>query len=194
MEKSVFKKLYQIIEDKYPNYAPLWLKSLDQFGETWEEEISHNISCVFGGEYNKRWDEAVEGYAEFCTEALRAQAFFEKNKCYKASDYETVVKECYHSPEYMQIRYLPGQYLSHYIWPHHQKMLRHFVQNLIPKIKDDVSLFYEVGVGCGMYSQRSLYAIPKATGVGYDISSYSLEFTQRVLQAHGLGDRYKIKE
>ena len=194
MEKSVFKKLYQIIEHKYPNYATLWLKSLDEFGETWEEEISHNISGVFGCEYNERWEEAVNGYAEFCTDALRAQVFFEKNNCYKTSNYDSVVKECYHSPEYMKIRYLPGQYLSHYIWPHHQKMLRHFIQNLLPKIKGDVSLFYEVGVGCGMYSQWSLCAMPKVVGVGYDISNYALEFTLRVLQAHGLNNRYKVKK
>lgn len=194
MEKSVFKKLYQVMVKKYPTYAALWLKSLNEFGKNWEEEISHNISCVFGCEYNERWEEAVSGYAEFCTEALRAQVFFEKNNCYKASDYDAVVRECYHSPDYMKERYLPGQYLSHYIWPHHQKMLRHFIQNLIPRIKDDISLFYEVGVGCGMYSQWSLCAMPKVHGIGYDISDYSLEFTLRVVQSHGFNNRYKVKK
>jgi len=193
MSESVFRKLYQIIKEKYPNYASQWLRSLNEFGKDWEEEISINISRVFGSEYNEKWEQAVLGYAEFCTEALRAQVFFEKNNRYKASNYSEVVKECYHSSDYMKIRYLPGQYLSHYIWPHHQKMLRHFMRNLLPKIKDDVSLFYEVGVGCGMYSQKSLEKMPKAQGIGYDISDYALEFTLDVVRKHNFGKRYAIK-
>lgn len=194
MQNLVFRNLYQVMEKKYPSYAPLWLKSLNEFGTGWEDEISTNISCVFGDEYNERWEEAVGGYAEFCTEALRAQVYFERNNCYRASNYETVVKECYQSSDYMKRRYLPGQYLSHYIWPHHQRMLRRFILDLLPKINKDVSLFYEVGVGCGMYSQCSLSAMPDAHGIGYDISDYALEFTLRVIQAHGLGNRYKIKK
>lgn len=191
--ESVFRKLYQIIVKKHPNYASQWLNSLKEFGKDWEEEISVNISRVFGPGYNERWDEAVTGYAEFCTEALRAQVFFEKNGHYKASSYSEVVKECYHDADYMKVRYLPGQYLSHYIWPHHQKMLRHFIRDLIPKVKNDVSLFYEVGVGCGMYSQRSLQMMPKAYGVGYDISDYALEFTLDVVKKHNLEDRYETR-
>ena len=135
----------------------------------------------------------MEGYAEFCTEALRAQVFFEKHGHYKASNYQEVLKECYHSSDYMEKRYLPGQYLSHSIWPHHQRMLRHFTEVLLPKISGDVALFYEIGVGCGMYSQKTLQALPAVRGIGYDISDYALKFTYRVLQAHGLADRYEIR-
>ncbi|MCD4832080.1 MAG: methyltransferase [Anaerohalosphaeraceae bacterium] len=192
MTNSVFKNLYERMNKMYPVYAPLWMESLEQFGEQWEEEISLNISRVFGSEYNERWDEAISGYAEFCTEALRAQCYFEKTGAYKATSYEETVEECYHSADYMKKRYLPGQYLSHYIWPHHQKMLRRFINNLLPQIMQNVSLFYEVGVGCGMYSQWALNTIPKACGIGYDISDYALEFTLRVAKSHGYGERYKI--
>ena len=191
--ESIFIKLFRIINSKYPNYASQWLNSLKEFGKDWEEEISSNISKVFGPEYNDRWEEAVTGYAAFCTEALRAQVFFEKHGHYKASNYSDIVKECYHDADYMKVRYLPGQYLSHYIWPHHQRMLRHFISELIPKIIDRVFLFYEVGVGCGMYSQKSLQLMPKADGVGYDISDYALEFTSNVIKSHNLQERYKIK-
>lgn len=193
MDESTFMKLYRIIGKKYPNYASLWLKSQEQFGEGWEEELSTNIARVFGQEYNPKWEEAVQGYAEFCTEALRAQVFFERHRRYKASSYAEVVKSCYNSPDYMKVRYLPGQYLSHYIWPHHQKMLRHFTMCLLPKIQNEVSLFYEVGTGCGMYSQKALQAMPEVRGIGYDISDYALEFTLRVIQDQGLADRYEVR-
>ena len=193
MKPSSFKQLSEIIHRRFSTYASLWDRSLAQFGEAWEQEISENINKVFGSEPNQRWDEAVDGYAEFCTEALRAQVFFEKHGHYKATNYQEVIKECYHSSDYMEKRYLPGQYLSHSIWPHHQRMLRHFTDVLLPIIAKDVSLFYEVGVGCGLYSQKILQTLPKVRGIGYDISDYALKFTYRVVQAHGLADRYEIR-
>ena len=193
MKNSSFSQLSRVIHKNYPNYSALWDKSREQFGPDWENEISKNITCVFGGEPNERWNEAIDGYAEFCTEALRAQIFFEKTGRYQASNYQEVIKECYHSADYMERRYLPGQYLSHSIWPHHQRMLRHFTGTLLPRVASDVSFFYEVGVGCGMYSQKTLQCLQKTTGIGFDISDFALDFTMRIIQAHGLGHRYKIR-
>lgn len=193
MSTSVFQQLCELMRNKCAIYFPLWSKSREDFGEEWEREISIYISKAFGETYNPLWEEAVKGYAAFCTDALKAQAYFERHGQYKASSYADCVKLCYHSPDYMKLRYLPGQYLSHYIWPHHQRMLRHYVKELIPMINGEVSLFYEVGVGCGMYSQKTLEGIPRVRGIGIDISDYALEFTYRIIKAHGFGDRYEIR-
>jgi SAM-dependent methyltransferase len=190
---SVFAQLLKIMERDYPNYSGLWKNSRQEFGPEWEREISLNIARVFGEAANEKWPEAVAGYAEFCTEALRSQIFFEKHGRYKASNYAEVAAACYHSPDYMNRRYLPGQYLSHYIWPHHQRMLRHFCHDLLPAIKSGTGTFHEVGVGCGMYSQKTLEHLPEATGTGFDISSYALEFTRMAVEAHGYGSRYRIE-
>ena len=191
--RTTFSQLLQEMKEKYPNYAPLWVQSRDRFGSAWEQELSHHLDLVFGAQPSERWDEAVKGYAEFCTEALRAQLFYERHGRYPASNYQEVLETCYRSADYMQVRYLPGQYISHFIWPHHQRMLRHYIDELLPRISADVVLFYEVGVGCGMYSQETLRAIPGARGVGLDISDYALEFTSRVVKAHGLGERYSTR-
>lgn len=193
MSESIFNAMQRLLLERYPSYAPLWLESRSQFGEDWEAEISLYISRVFGAEYNKKWEDAVSGYAEFCTEALRAQVYFEKHNRYPMDNYADAVDSCYRNPDYMQKRYLPGQYLSHYIWPHHQKMLRHYCKELLPRITNDINSFYEVGVGCGMYSQKTLGLLPQARGVGYDISDYALEWTQRAIQLNGYGERYQIR-
>jgi 2-polyprenyl-3-methyl-5-hydroxy-6-metoxy-1,4-benzoquinol methylase len=191
MSGSSFEGLYLELATNFPNYASVWRNSRADFGDVWEKEISTNIDRVFGTSPGPAWTEAVEGYAEFCTDALRAQVFFEKHGRYKASNYEEVARECYHSSDYMERRYLPGQYLSHYVWPHHQRMLRGFLRDFLPKC-GDVRTFYEVGVGCGMYSQKLLEHLPNAKGAGIDISEYSLKFTERVVRAHGFGDRDRI--
>jgi len=193
LKESSFDKLYNYIYKKSPIFADLWLKSKNNFGDQWVKEISTNISKVFGDDINDLWDEAVKGYIAFCIDAMKAMNYFEKHGEYKAKSYEECMEACYRNPDYMKLRYLPGQYLSHYIWPHHQRMLQHFVNVVLPKIAGDISTFYEVGVGCGMYSQKTLEALCDAKGVGYDISDYALEFTYRVVDAHKLSDRYNIR-
>ena len=190
---NAFRRLRDRLVERYPNYAGLWFSSPETFGPSWEAEISSNIERVFGREGGEAWDEAVDGYAEFCTEALRAQVHFERTGRYKASSYADTLRDCYRSADYMERRYLPGQYLSHYIWPHHFRMLKRFLTRDVPRM-NGVSRFYEVGVGCGMYSQKTLEALPAARGVGIDISPYALRFTKRVVDAAGWGDRYAVDE
>jgi SAM-dependent methyltransferase len=188
---TVFEALRARLETRYPTFAPLWRTSRETFGPGWEAELSEHIARVFGREPGPAWDEAVDGYAEFCTEALRAQVFFERHGRYRARRYAEVARECYHSADYMVRRYLPGQYLCHYLWPHHYRMLSGFVSRLLPAVGPGVETFYEVGVGCGMYSVQALGHLPRAAGAGIDVSDYALAFTTRAVAAHGLGHRYR---
>ena len=189
MEKSAFQKMLSIVEERYPQFATRWRLSRESFGEEWEYDLSRNIEAVFGKQPTKAWNAAIDGYAEFSMEAMRAQVYFEKTGRYPAENYEDCVKKCYNDHDYMVVRYLPGQYLSHYIWPHHYAMNRHFRNDLLPRIPE-VKLFYEVGVGCGLYSQIVLECFQNARGVGVDISSYALNYAHSVIKAHGMGDRY----
>lgn len=191
---AVYEPFMAVLRERYPNFAALWDQSHAQFGGEWADGLATNIARVFGTEPGKNWDEAIDGYAEFCTEALRAQVFFEKHGRYQASNYEEVAQACYHSSDYMERRYLPGQYLSHFVWPHHYRMLRQYRTAVASRLGRDVRAFYEVGVGCGMYSQQSLAHLTEARGTGIDISGYALRFTSRVVAAHGLGDRYQTRE
>jgi hypothetical protein len=188
---TVFEELRARLEQRYPNLAPLWRQSRETFGARWEAELSDHIARVFGREPGTAWDEAIDGYAEFCTEALRAQVFFERHGRYRATSFAEVARDCYHSADYMVRRYLPGQYLSHYLWPHHYRMLSAFVSRMLPAVGADARAFYEVGVGCGMYSLQVLRHVPQASGTGIDISEYALDFTARAVAAHGLGARYR---
>ena len=180
------------MQERYAFLAQRWEQSRKDFGSQWEVELSENAQRVFGFEPNPRWDEAVNGYAEFAIDSMRAQFYFEKHGKYMASSYAECLAQCYHDPEYMTVHYLPGQFLSHFVWPHHHRMLNHYTRELLPKIREKVSTFYEVGVGCGMYSLKTLQALPKACGTGIDISEYSLAFTHRIIQDNGLDSRYTI--
>jgi hypothetical protein len=189
---NTFEQMKSRIRQKYPNFAALWATAERDGGPAWVRELSAHTDRVFGGNDERGIWEAVDGYAEFCTEAIRAQIFFEKHGRYQASNYAEVLRDCYHSEDYMARRYLPGQFLSHFIWPHHGRMLRGYLERFLPAA-GNIKLFYEVGVGCGMYSLKTLQERPGSVGVGFDISQYALDFTKRVIDVHGIGDRYSIE-
>jgi hypothetical protein len=194
MKSDTFIKMRDLLKIRYPFLVKQWSESLDSFGEEWKLEFSQRVASMFGADQTDRWEEAITGYAEFCVDAMRAQAYFEKNGRYRASSYQECYDACYNNSDYMERRYLPGQYLSHYVWPHHQRMLRNFRDRVLPTVRETTSLFYEVGVGCGLYSLTSLECLRAVKGVGVDISKFSLNFTNRVIQNHGYGDRYDIMQ
>lgn len=190
MPQSTYDQMLTTMRDRYPSYATIWESSREEFGQNWEDEFNTSVAALFGLN-PEAWSEAIDGYAEFCTDALRSQIYFEKKGKYKASSYADVAEAYYHNSDFMLRCYLPGMFLSHLIWPHHHRMLQYF-RALAPRLKA-VKTFSEVGTGCGMYSKEPLALIPGVEGVGYDISSHSLSFTERVVKAFGSGDRYRTE-
>lgn len=186
---SPYKSMLALVETKYPNYAEAWSRAREEFGQGWEKEFNDLTTGMFG-DSEPDWLSAIDGYAAFCTDALRSQIFFERNGHYKASSYADVAAACYHNPDFMFRAYLPGMLLSHYIWPHHHRMLRWFRSLMVDL---NVETFSEVGTGCGMYSIAALQAFPECVGTGYDISPFALEFTERAVNAFGLGARYRTR-
>ena len=190
MATSIYKEMLKTMQSRYPNYATVWEETHKEFGDTWVAEFDIAMEHLFGTQPDK-WNEALDGYAEFCTDALRSQIYFERKGEYKVSSYAEVAESCYHNEDFMMRCYLPGMFLSHYIWPHHHRMLQYF-RSLLPHFKD-AKTFSEVGTGCGMYSKEPLALLPEVRGIGYDISSHSLSFTQRAVDSFGYGKRYKTE-
>src|SRR5262249_39483332 len=140
-----------------------------------------------------RLGDALNGYAEFVFDSVRNQSFYEKHRRYEASSYAECVDAYYHNADHMIRCYLPGMYLSHLLWPQHYKMRCGFRENVLRRLEQP-KLFFEVGVCCGMYSKVLLEYFPEIRGVGFDISSYALKFTENMVRIFGPERRYAIEE
>jgi SAM-dependent methyltransferase len=194
LEKYDF--ICKLVEKTYPVLAPVWRAAGSRFGDKWLKEFIVNLEAIYGPvnvNTGSRMAEALDGYAEFVNDSLRNQAFFEKHGHYKASSYAECVDAYYHNADHMKRCYLPGMYLSHLLWPQHYNMLCSFRDGLLRRLGDP-KLFFEVGVGCGMYSKTLLDHFRHVQGVGFDISSYALEFTKNLVTMFGHGDRYSIEQ
>jgi 2-polyprenyl-3-methyl-5-hydroxy-6-metoxy-1,4-benzoquinol methylase len=189
-----WRLLCEEMQARYPVLASVWLQAIDRFGDNWVAECIFNLETIYGSVTSPLSEEVIallDGYAEFSYDALRNQVYYERTGRYRASSYEEVSRECYHNPDYMNRRYLPGMIVSHFVWPQHYHMQKGFKTLLLPRVRSS-RLFFEVGVGCGLYSKITLEALPHVKGVGFDISQFALDFTGQILEKFGLAERYSL--
>ena len=74
---TILNKIIREMEARHPRYAVLWHESKEKFGADWEAELVDLLTRVV--KTSDATKAIVDGYAEFCTDALRAQIFFEKH-------------------------------------------------------------------------------------------------------------------
>jgi len=195
-EREKWDVLCEAMQGRYPVLASVWQLAEERFGPAWLPECIRNIERLYGPvgvPMSDDLSEMLDGYAEFANDSMRSQVYYERTGRYKASSYEEVRASCYWNEEHMTRRYLPGMYVSHYIWPQHYHMLRGFIHGILPRVRAS-RLFFEVGVGCGVYSRAALEHLPHVRGVAFDISAHALRFSGQVVEASGSGDRYRLEQ
>lgn len=187
---DLFRRFAAIAQQKTPFFSDIWHRSREQFGDEWVNEFCQNLTQLFGSEGETGWEPAVRGYAEFALDTMRSQKYFERNHHYRWSRLADIRDRYYGNEKHMMESYLPGMFLSHFLWPNHFRLLRYFRNEILPAFATPPALFYEVGVGCGIYSRETLRRFPETVGKGFDISPYSVTFSRRVLEASDVAGRY----
>lgn len=172
--------------------ADLLDRALATFGRPWARAFEEALAKMFPDPQSL--EAAVRGYAAFAFTSLRLQARFEKTCEYQNKSYAEALRQVYYNEDYMQAEYLPGLFLSHYLWPHHYRQIRFFESAFLAEIAEaQAGDFVEVGVGTGLYSRLALQALPGIRGVGIDISPSSKRFAERHMDAFGLAARYEVR-
>ena len=189
---QIFKRLSALAREKTPFFADIWQRREREFGAPWISELAESVTRLFGTD-EATWENMLYGYADFSMEAVRCQNDFEKTLRYRDASSADLLSSCYEDEEFMMTTYLPGLYLSHYLWRHHYRLLS-FYRNEVLTGAGAPGNFYEIGIGTGLYSYETLRAFPAARGKGIDISKYSLGFTERLLRANGLFTRYECEQ
>lgn len=185
-------KVQELFRARHRFSAEILDKAFDTFGLPWARAFEETLQKMFPD--TESLEAAVRGYAAFAFTSLRLQARFEKTGEYENKSYADASDQVYYNDEYMNTEYLPGLFLSHYLWPHHYRQIGFFRTAFLPEIAAaDVEDFAEVGVGTGLYSRLALQALPRIRGVGVDISPSSKRFAERHMEAFGLADRYEVR-
>lgn len=166
-------------------------RSFNTFGDAWADKFEDAVGAMFDDTAAR--SAAIKGYAAFAMTSLRLQARFEKTGNYQAKTYAEAASEVYHNDAYMQSEYLPGLFLSHYLWPHHYRQIQFFESAFVDYLRiARIDQLLEVGVGTGLYSRIALQGLPLVHGRGVDISPSSQAFALRQMEVFDVADRYTI--
>ena len=178
------------LRDKAPYLAGIIQKQFKEFGRTWLADFDTELRTFFKND-STALSNAVQGYIRFALDGMLLQKRFDKTGRYEPKTYAEAASEVYQNQDYMFNLYLPGIHLSHFLWRHHYLQHIFFVERFLPlAISHGGLLFHDVGVGTGFYSKEMLRLMPHLKGQGFDLSRFSLAYTQRMLAAFGLADRY----
>ncbi len=188
----MIQRLSNMAQEKTPFFSDVWKRQEEEFGHAWAKDLSENISSLLGRESDESWENMLFGYADFSMEAVRHQKYFEEHREYQKLSPDHSLQAFYDDENFMMTTYLPGLFLSHYLWRHHYRLLNYFRQEVLAGLVPP-KMFYEIGVGTGLYSCETLKAFPHAKGKGFDISRYSVDFTKKLLDAHSLSGRYSLE-
>jgi len=181
----------EILEKDYPFLIGAVRRQIAEFGFPLISNFNTELLTLFGSD-TKKLSNAVTGYAKFSLEAMKLQMRFQKTRQYESASYADANNQVYQNRDYMFNLYLPGIFISHYLWRHHYKQQIFFDDLFLPEISKNNSLFFDIGIGTGFYSKRMLEKT-SMKGVGFDMSPHSIEFTQALIKSHGLNDRYSTR-
>jgi 2-polyprenyl-3-methyl-5-hydroxy-6-metoxy-1,4-benzoquinol methylase len=192
VEIKKIQYLKKIFKKDYPYFSDNLERQISLFGRNWINDFNNELE-VFFGENKTLLNKAIQGYVNFALEAMKLQIKFNKTKKYDNKTYTQAASEVYLNERYMMDLYLPGIYLSHYLWKHHYRQLIFFKKNFLKYCNlSKKNIFYDIGIGTGFYSKCMLQSLPNSIGVGFDFSPFSIKHTKRMIKAFKCSDRYKI--
>ncbi len=182
------ERFRQIFFEQAPIFQSTFLKVQSEFGEIWESEFDAHLRNLFG-DNDEAYRNAARGYSKFAIDAMRLQKLFNKKLKYEDVTYEEACARVYMDEDYMMNLYLPGIFVSHFLWRHHYRQFNFYKQKFLPflgSIED--KRFYEIGTGTGFYTVQVFRHYPDYWGYGIDISPHSRAFTMNHLKGWGFED------
>jgi 2-polyprenyl-3-methyl-5-hydroxy-6-metoxy-1,4-benzoquinol methylase len=174
--------------------APLFRKNFEKvhvtFGDDWARDLDVHLERLFGCD-EEAYRKAVWGYAKFSLSAMRLQSLFNKKRQYEEQSYEDACRNVYQNEEFMARTYLPGIFVSQFLWQHHYRQILFHRERFLPLLKGvEDKRFYDVGTGTGFYSVQALQHLPGFHGYGIDTSPHARQFTAKHVAGWGFGNSY----
>lgn len=183
--------LAKILSADAPYLVGVIAKQHARFGNSWLDAFEGDLGIMFAGNQDGL-TRATRGYIKFALDGMLLQKRFDKTRLYEPKSFDQATEEVYGNKDYMHGMYLPGIYLSHFLWRHHYLQHLRFHEQVVPlMLAHGGNKFYDVGVGTGFYSRELLRSLPDVTGVGFDLSDHSLSYTEAMISTFGLDGRYK---
>jgi SAM-dependent methyltransferase len=162
-----------------------------EFGKEWDTEFGLYLEKLFSFD-RSAYENAITGYTKFSIDAMRLQKLFNEKQAYEDVSYEDALENVYMNEDFMTRQYLPGIFVSHFLWRHHYQQILFYRNTFLPLLNTiEDRRFYEVGTGTGFYTTQLFRHVDGVTGHGIDISPHSRKFTRNFVDIWGFGNSFK---
>ena len=190
MNLSAFNTFKEVFFREAPMFKKNFNNLENMFLDRWREEFDLHLKYLFK-ENEESYICAAKGYSRFAIDAMRLQRLFNKKLKYEDVSYEEACEKVYHNEDYMKKLYLPGIFVSHFLWYHHYKQFLFYKERFLPLLNQTAEKeFYDVGTGTGFYTLQVLRFDPNFRVHGVDISQHSRQFTLDNVKSWGYQDRF----
>lgn len=194
MALSGFDLFKDVFFEKAAMFKKTFIDVQSEFGVPWRDEFDEHLRNLFGAD-RPAYEDAVRGYSKFAIDAMRLQRRFNKTRKYDDQSYAEACEKVYMNEDYMMHLYLPGIFVSHFLWRHHRRQFLWYKERFLPLLDGmEDKRFYEVGTGTGFYTIQIYRHDPAFRGVGIDISPSSRKFTMQNVVGWGFDDRFTPSE
>jgi 2-polyprenyl-3-methyl-5-hydroxy-6-metoxy-1,4-benzoquinol methylase len=189
--ETVFLDMFKsIFFEEAGMFEKTFMKVESDFGQLWIDEFNEHLGKLFGKD-ELAYKNAALGYSKFAIDSIRLQRIFNKKRKYEDVTYEEACEKVYMNENYMMELYLPGIFISSFLWRHHYKQLLFYKNKFLPLLdKMEDKRFYDVGTGTGFYSVQIFRHDKNFKGNGIDISPHSRQFTKKHVTAWGFDSNF----
>src|ERR1051325_9727833 len=138
--------LYTTMKAAYPHMAALIEQNIAEFGSAWENDFGAFLATIENDTFTI--EKLVRSYVHFSLGIMLSQNRYEQSGTYEYSSFDEVKANVYDNEAYVNDEYMPGLLFSHYLWPHHYRLLKFFEGDVLSELATQKPLtFCEVGVG-----------------------------------------------
>jgi 2-polyprenyl-3-methyl-5-hydroxy-6-metoxy-1,4-benzoquinol methylase len=135
------------------------------------------------GDDQQKFEAAVEQWVAFSCEFLAKQRKFQKRGRYDSDSFEAIRQRLYDNDEKMRGFYLIALLFSFLFSSNYVGFFSFFRRRMLPRVQRASSVC-DVGCGHGVYLAQMMITAQGSRGVGVDVSSASLQTTDRLLAFH----------
>ena len=173
--KQYVNEVYQSIETLNPLHGKKLKKNIASFDDQYYRESNAFFEkyLEFLKKEDKSLDYGIECYLKMIADVNSETVEFARTGKYTSSTFDEVNKRVYARPETMEY-YMHGLIMSQFLWKHHYEMYDYFIEEL-PKYKDKIKSYIEVGAGHGLTLSKALEILNPGTSFSVvDISETSI--------------------
>jgi 2-polyprenyl-3-methyl-5-hydroxy-6-metoxy-1,4-benzoquinol methylase len=192
-----FRYVLSKIEELDPLHSKKIKKDLEEFDAAFYEKADTFTDRVedYLKRQNKTLDYGIDCYLKMIADVRIETMHFARTGEYTSKSFEEANQRVYNNPEVMEY-YMNALLMSQFLWGHHYAIYNYFVDNL-PKYKDKIDYYLEMGGGHGLYISEAISLLKKSTRFDLiDISPTSIEASRTLIDNNNvnyiLSDIFKI--